>query len=680
MFDVDWADHSAERVGQRRARKEGEREQKKKDERRSVRDSVSSQGSHSSRDKSQGFLGSLGLKLSSASLRSKRHSPSTLKLPTDDIVSKRASTLSQPGTLAPIITSSDDGVAVPESKLDAVVLEIKSDVVVPESKSSAIVPPIDGSNLGGATEPSDNSTNRSSKGSVLSKSTATTALTVPSPCKGSAIDPICIDDKTTQATEPGILVTKTTETTYEPRDDIKPAETQMAAIATPSMASAPFASTPSYLAPLSPTSPNAEVSTSVLIDKWFTSVNSPGSPLSPVMKDEPFNGKNPQVPFGLEPAQESFSLKPPSAMVDKTARSPRRKNTNSSTKQRANNPDAWKPPDNWDSQSTTSAKKLTTPSSSPRRQDASQHPMSLDLKGMQREIARMAVASAEIVTVRLNENWGNSSDGAFYRELEMEKKRWMLSALHNMQRYTEGAGCTDPNESSKDSGEGKRILALFESQATASYLAALYPEGILTHISPQPLSPNLFPNVQALPLAVSGLLPLVANRYSKVYCLCMPSMMPSQDIPRLLRSVHRCLAPKGSLHLTVIDPSPATHSLGPKMRHWLDQNLILHLEAQFRCISPSRLLPAWLADARLRADGSVISRMKCYAVCKPGQNGVGIEAQLRSTVGRKLWQEVWGGFVLGANWWWDDPECVEECMELGTYFEYSLIEAVKDTV
>lgn len=87
--------------------------------------------------------------------------------------------------------------------------------------------------------------------------------------------------------------------------------------------------------------------------------------------------------------------------------------------------------------------------------------MSLDLVGMQREVARMAAASAEIVTVRLNENWGNSSDASFYRELEMEKKRWMLSALYNMGMFTEGA---DSGEVCTDSGEGKRMLALFESQ------------------------------------------------------------------------------------------------------------------------------------------------------------------------------------------------------------------------
>lgn len=145
MFDVDWTDPSAENVGQRRARKEVKRDHKKKDERRSVRDSVSSRESSSSAEKSQRFLGSLGLKISSASLRGKRLSPNTLQLSADDNASKRLFTLSQPATLAPSVTSP------------------KKDAVVQESKPDVAVPPINKLNLGGTAETSDKSTNRSSK-------------------------------------------------------------------------------------------------------------------------------------------------------------------------------------------------------------------------------------------------------------------------------------------------------------------------------------------------------------------------------------------------------------------------------------------------------------------------------------------------------------------------------------
>jgi len=145
MFDVDWADYEIERVGQRRVRKEVERDLKKKDERRSVRESVSSRSSLSSGEKSQGFLGSLGLKISSASLRGKRLTPNTLQVPADDGASKRASILSQTA-VTPSVACSNDYTPVSEDKL------------------CVAIPPIGGLSLNTSTATSDNSTNRSSKG------------------------------------------------------------------------------------------------------------------------------------------------------------------------------------------------------------------------------------------------------------------------------------------------------------------------------------------------------------------------------------------------------------------------------------------------------------------------------------------------------------------------------------
>jgi len=233
------------------------------------------------------------------------------------------------------------------------------------------------------------------------------------------------------------------------------------------------------------------------------------------------------------------------------------------------------------------------------------------------------------------------------------------------------------------SRHGPRYDSGLNRPATTSYLAGLHPKAILTHLAAMPLSSTLFPNVQPMLAPVRAVLPMESNSYTAAYCLCLPSLMAGRDIPKVLRSIHRCLAPKGILHLTLIDPSPASQSVGPLMRHWLDQNLLLNLEARFRCISPSRLFPAWLADARLRANGSIITTVKFNAINQPSReigDGTAKVEELRSTVGRKLWQEVWGKFVHGSSWWWDDAACVEECLRLGTYFEYNLIEAVKDTI
>lgn len=52
-------------------------------------------------------------------------------------------------------------------------------------------------------------------------------------------------------------------------------------------------------------------------------------------------------------------------------------------------------------------------------------------------------------------------------------------------------------------------------------------------------------------------------------------------------------------------------------------------------------------------------------------------AELRSIVGRMLWREVWGEFVTSDTWWWDDPACMQECLELGTFWVYHTIQAIK---
>ena len=178
--------------------------------------------------------------------------------------------------------------------------------------------------------------------------------------------------------------------------------------------------------------------------------------------------------------------------------------------------------------------------------------------------------------------------------------------------------------------------------------------------------------------------------------------MASLDIPLLLGSIHRCLAPKGVLHLNLIDPVPNAKSLGPRTREWFEQNLMFNLEKKFRCMNPCRLLPEWLGEAHLRGQGSRVKKVKFQAVYATdgtagdelavkgeGETCEGQESptnaknrssrsELMTTVGRLLWQEVWGKFVHGNNWWWQDPDCVEECLSLGTYWEYWMIDSVKE--
>ena len=373
------------------------------------------------------------------------------------------------------------------------------------------------------------------------------------------------------------------------------------------------------------------------------------------------------------------------------------------------NPDAWRPPEAWECNATDDTQACTTSKlrQAAAAEEAAYNSMSMDLPTLQRELRRMAAASPQIKLARLTEEWESTPDASFYKELEMEKKRWMLSALYNMDKEEQG-NLLEP----EDSESGSRILALFETKggisllsfvsctqtdinlATASYLAALHMNSRITHLATSTLSNNFFPNVQPLlsPIASNAALSVAPNSFTAVYCLSLSSVVPSPEIPRLLKNIYRCLAPRGALHLVVIDPVPVASTVGPLMRTWLENNLILNLEKSFRCVSPSKLFPTWLSDNRLRGSGSSITKLRFRAVPSQSASGANggtapaaesgerrVKTELRSIVGRMLWQEVWGQYVNAEKWWWEEPRCIQECIDSGTYWEYTLIEAVKDS-
>ncbi|EON96115.1 hypothetical protein UCRPA7_8385 [Phaeoacremonium minimum UCRPA7] len=151
----------------------------------------------------------------------------------------------------------------------------------------------------------------------------------------------------------------------------------------------------------------------------------------------------------------------------------------------------------------------------------------------------------------------------------------------------------------------------------------------------------------------------------------------------MLRAIHRCLAPGGSLRLILINPAPEVNTLGPRLRTWLEKHLLLNLELKFRCMNPTKLFPNWLEETHLRAEGSTIVRPKFHAIAgdlpkvEDLETHFDITPRLYSQVGRMLWKEVWGRHVATDNWWWEDKSIVQECKELGTFWQYHLITAVR---
>lgn len=225
-------------------------------------------------------------------------------------------------------------------------------------------------------------------------------------------------------------------------------------------------------------------------------------------------------------------------------------------------------------------------------------------------------------------------------------------------------------------------------------------------MSPAPLSPKCYTNVYPLTIpSPSSTLPYASSIFKAIYAFSIPIQLPANALPAVLRECHRALISGGSLHLTILDPSPLPPTLGPKLRRWLDNHLLINLERQFRCMNPSRLFPVWLSDAALRAAGSTITTTNFYAsttnylstdsskssidglvITNGGQEVVEKcntltktdgRRELKSQVGRMLWRETWGSFVEGDKWWWDDEAIIEECERLGTIWEYAVIEAIK---
>lgn len=85
---------------------------------------------------------------------------------------------------------------------------------------------------------------------------------------------------------------------------------------------------------------------------------------------------------------------------------------------------------------------------------------------MQTEILQMAAADLDTYWKRLTEQWGAWADAALYKELEMERKRWLLSALYSISPMPD-TGIV------RTAGAERRILAFFETQGKP-FIVALY--------------------------------------------------------------------------------------------------------------------------------------------------------------------------------------------------------------
>ena len=222
-----------------------------------------------------------------------------------------------------------------------------------------------------------------------------------------------------------------------------------------------------------------------------------------------------------------------------------------------------------------------------------------------------------------------------------------------------------------------------------SYLAGIYQNTQIYHLSSAPLSHTLFPNIH--PVSVPGRslspFPLASSLFESVHSLQLPVLTPSQEIPSLLKDIHRCLQPGGTLHLTIIDPLPSASSLGPLLRSWIEQHLLINLETNFCCTNPSKLFPIWLAKCSLHVEADETLSHKFFAVSTNAEPlslsethpvSVGaIEQELQNIIGRMAWIEIWKDYIVADYWWWEEPKIMEECATLQTVWTWHEIKARK---
>ncbi|CEI62080.1 hypothetical protein FVEN_g3113 [Fusarium venenatum] len=346
--------------------------------------------------------------------------------------------------------------------------------------------------------------------------------------------------------------------------------------------------------------------------------------------------------------------------------------------------DGWKPPNEWHCTPTEPSFQF------PDNVESPEPDIPKELNEMQLGVKRLAREDNKVRLLRLTESHDVNGSPSSSQDLEIEKMQWMLSALYNMDgpNYPD---ISDENTECEPSDPPKKVLALYETPAVTSYLAAVNHSKQVYHLSAAPLSPIAFPNIHPVlsPVRSPSAFPVAPSTIESVHSLRLPLVMASQEIPALLKNIHRCLEPGGSLYLTIIDPLPLTSTLGPLLRSWIEDHLLFNLEASFRCTNPSKVLPLWLKSASLLVDPNLVETRQFYAIplddsqlqyVRDGHESEdGLRQELRNTVGRMLWMEIWREYIIADSWWWDDPDILHECTQLQTTWEWRLIEAVKDS-
>ncbi|QDS77075.1 hypothetical protein FKW77_007287 [Venturia effusa] len=389
----------------------------------------------------------------------------------------------------------------------------------------------------------------------------------------------------------------------------------------------------------------------------------------------------------------------------------------------------WEPPGSWDVLPGNASPSTTNQTASNSRDTSSasteEERRSEDASHFQRFVRRMEGAGPRIILERLKEEWDDPADHAMSQELHLEKHLWALTALHikALDRFVRPSETPVPSTPLPPFcfNRRRKILELDGNIGEVYQLSAIYPRSKIAHLTSTP--PNQSSSIplpaQAVHHALNGpshgssstlsngadLLPLpyASSSMHHVRASKMASLLPASQIPQLLSECYRVLKPGGVLELRLMDATPERGSMGPRLATWLEERLLLGLEREFRCQRPIMLVPRWAQDAGfqplpfrnefdaqgLKSPRNSMGKMgmvRCLrlpaATADRDQVSRDIVAQVGVLVGRALWKDTWGSFVSNEeseeNWWWDNPEVVEECRQWRTVWDVGTLYVMKE--
>lgn len=296
----------------------------------------------------------------------------------------------------------------------------------------------------------------------------------------------------------------------------------------------------------------------------------------------------------------------------------------------------------------------------------------------------MTSASAATRWNRANEEWIEPLDARDRQDVDLEKELWLLTELHlrdaalstHCLPVRTSIGPTLPVRAVQRSG---RILDVCSSPADLVQLAALQPGARIAHLAP-PAGPDammeqlpLPHNVASLSLMLTQGLAFPLGDASFDHARVAPAAVGTFSAPQLkalLRECHRVLAVRGLVELRLVDPVP--RDAGPATARWIESELLVLLESEFRCTRPAVMVPLWAREAGLElAEGSGFDFHE-FRVCVG--EGATVEERLEAKVGRSLLRSQ---YPFVKKWLWEVDACRVECLENATRFRVTTVFGLK---